>query len=168
MPDDIPAASHAAAVRVRAARPADAGEVERIEHAAFSSDRISRRGLRALITSASARMLVAESEDGLCGYALVLMRRGSRVARLYSLAVLPGAAGGGIGSRLLLAAEVAATAARAGTLRLEVRDDNAPAIALYERRGYRLIGRRADYYADGMAARRYARSLAPHHAAAAA
>ena len=168
MPDATPAASRAADVRVRAARPSDAGELGRIEQAAFSGDRMSIRSLRALITSQSARMLVAEAADGLAGYALVLMRRGSRAARLYSLAVLPEAAGRGIGSRLLYAAEAAATAAGAGTLRLEVRDDNTAAIALYERSGYRRIGGRENYYADGMAARRYARSLMPHNEAATA
>jgi ribosomal protein S18 acetylase RimI-like enzyme len=40
-----------------------------------------------------------------------------------------------------------------------VRVDNVAAIRLYESRGYRNIGRREDYYADGMAAVRYARDL---------
>ena len=34
-------------------------------------------------------------------------------------------------------------------LRLEVRSDNAAAIALYERLGFRQFGRYEDYYADG-------------------
>ena len=40
-----------------------------------------------------------------------------------------------------------------------MRADNAAAIRLYEQRGYRPIGRRADYYEDGATALRYERAL---------
>jgi ribosomal protein S18 acetylase RimI-like enzyme len=49
-----------------------------------------------------------------------------------------------------------------------VRADNRSALRLYESRGYRPIGRREDYYADGMAAIRYARDLRPAPALASA
>ena len=41
-----------------------------------------------------------------------------------------------------------------------MRDDNLPAIRLYERCGYRLIGRYARYYADKADALRYEKLLA--------
>ncbi|MEJ0097539.1 MAG: hypothetical protein WDM84_05845 [Bauldia sp.] len=41
-----------------------------------------------------------------------------------------------------------------------MREDNLPAIRLYERLGYRRIGRHARYYADGADALRYEKPLA--------
>jgi ribosomal protein S18 acetylase RimI-like enzyme len=45
-------------------------------------------------------------------------------------------------------------------LRLEVRADNVAAIRLYERHGYRRIGRLAAYYDDGADGWRYEQPLA--------
>jgi ribosomal-protein-alanine acetyltransferase len=144
---------------IREAHPTDIADLAALEELAFASDRLSRRRLAALARSPTARLLVAHREGELAGYALLLTRRNSRAARLYSLAVAPGRAGRGLGSRLLTAAEAAARERGAESLRLEVRTDNAAAIRLYERHGYRVIGRRDDYYEDGAAALRYARDL---------
>ena len=146
-------------MRIRPAHPSDLDDVLRLEGEAFATDRLTRRRLRALARSASAFLLVAHSGDELAGYVLVLTRSTSRVARLYSLAVSPAVRGRGVGSRLLDAAEAAAQARGADEMRLEVRADNRMAIRLYESRGYQTIGRREEYYADGMAAVRYARDL---------
>ncbi len=54
---------------------------------------------------------------------------------------------------------------RAGTqksrLTLEVRYDNAHAIALYEKLGFRQFGEHEDYYADGATALRYTKTVCP-------
>jgi ribosomal-protein-alanine acetyltransferase len=148
-----------AGIVIREARPGDIEELARLEESAFATDRLSRRRLKALAASATAALLLARSGGRLLGYALVLTRRGSRAARLYSLAVDPQSTGRGVGSRLLAAAESAARTRGATSLRLEVRVDNAAAIRLYEGKGYRPIGRRESYYQDGAAALRYARTL---------
>ena len=62
---------------------------------------------------------------------MILFRAGTGMARLYSLAVHPEMAGKGIGRKLLEAAEDAAFEHDRLFLRLEVREDNASAIALY-------------------------------------
>jgi len=97
----------------------------------------------------------------LLGYALLLFRRRSRVARIYSLVVDAGQRGRGLGRELLADAEVLARRRGARVLRLEVRDDNAAARALYGAAGYREIARRAGYYEDGMDALRLEKPLAP-------
>lgn len=148
------------AIAVRRAEPSDLARLAELEAKAFVGDRLSRRSLAALMKRRSARLLVACRGDTIDGYAVVLTRRGSRVARLYSLAVDPEAAGQGIGSRLLAAAETEAGAAGADRLRLEVRSDNRPAVSLYERRGYAAMGRREAYYEDGAPAFRYEREIA--------
>jgi [ribosomal protein S18]-alanine N-acetyltransferase len=146
-------------LRIREAQSSDIDDLVRLEMKAFASDRLSRRRLRAHTRSPTAGLLVARRGGKIAGYALVLIRRGSHAARLHSLAVEPDAARQGIGSRLLAAAEAAALARGATNLRLEVRTDNAAAIRLYERAGYRMIGRRDGYYEDGAAALRYERDL---------
>jgi ribosomal-protein-alanine acetyltransferase len=145
---------------IRKAETGDIAAIARLEERAFASDRLSRRNIAALSRRPTAACLVAEQGGALAGYALVLFRRGSNAARLYSIAVDPASSGRGIGARLLAAAEAAALAGGAQTLRLEVRTDNDAAIRLYEGRGYRAIGRRESYYADGTAALRYERPLA--------
>jgi ribosomal protein S18 acetylase RimI-like enzyme len=117
------------------------------------------RSIRRLIGRKSARLRVAVGRGELRGYHLVLFRKGSSVARLYSIAVDGTHRGAGIGRRLLADAEGVAAGRRKRALRLEVREDNLSAIRLYQRRGYRLIGRYAGYYADKTDALRYEKPL---------
>jgi ribosomal-protein-alanine acetyltransferase len=145
--------------RIRKGRPSDAARLAELEERIFASDRINRRRFAALAKRPSASVLVALRGDDILGYAILLTRRGIRSARLYSLAVAPEAAGQGIGRRLLAEMERAARRWGAHRLRLEVRADNVRAIRLYEEAGYALIGRRADYYSDGMTALLYAHDL---------
>ncbi len=87
------------------------------------------------------------------------MRHGAKSARLYSLAVDPSQGRRGVGRALLQACERYARARDRGVLRLEVRYDNASAIALYEKMGYRQFGQHEGYYADGAAALRFEKRL---------
>ncbi|OCW55912.1 GNAT family N-acetyltransferase/peptidase C39 family protein [Hoeflea olei] len=147
------------APRIRPATISDIDALDAIEKAVFASDRISRRSFRTLIDRPTAETLVAESETGISGYAMILFRAGAALARLYSLAVAPDHAGRGLGRALLAAAEKAAMDHDRIILRLEVREDNLSAIALYRSAGYRKIGRVDEYYADGMAALRFEKLL---------
>jgi ribosomal protein S18 acetylase RimI-like enzyme len=147
---------------IRKARLADLEALVRIENASFEVDRFSRRSFRYLLTKANAQTLVAEDDSGTpVGYVTLLFHTGVSLARMYSLAVVPGSRGSGLGSTLIEAAETTALANDCVSLRLEVRRDNAESIRLYEKLGYRLFGRHADYYEDHMEALRYEKNLAP-------
>ena len=145
-------------VDIRTATPADLDRLVVIETAAFESDRISRRSFRRQIASPTLRMFVASRAGRIDAYALVAHRRSTGHARLYSLAVDP-AAGRGLGRALMAFCEADARQCNYTGMRLEVREENARAIAIYERAGYRLKGRRADYYEDGTAALLYEKDL---------
>lgn len=145
---------------IREARSTDIDALTRLEAECFASDRLSRRSLASLAKSPSACVLVASSAEGTVGYAVILMRRGSQTARLYSIAVSSEATGRGVGSRLLSAAEDMARRRGASRLHLEVRADNSRAIGLYERSGYRSAGQRLDYYEDGATALLFGRQIA--------
>ncbi|NDW05229.1 GNAT family N-acetyltransferase [Jiella sp. 40Bstr34] len=155
--------THAAAPRfvLRPATVEDVDALVALEDATFVSDRITRRSFKNLLGSSSALILVAEDGTGgkLLGYAALLFRRGTALARLYSIAVDAAAIGQGIGRALLKGAETAAFDRDRICLRLEVREDNERAIRLYRLEGYRPIGRYLDYYADHMPALRFEKTL---------
>jgi len=148
------------AADIRPARASDVDALLAIEHAVFQTDRLSRRSFRRLIDRPSAALLVAEVGAALAGYCIVLFRTGSRTARLYSISTAPRMAGQGMGRMLIEAAEKAAIGRGKRSLRLEVREDNARAIAIYERAGFGMTGRTPDYYQDGTAAIRMEKELA--------
>ena len=147
-------------VTLRPPLPADLDALSALEQRCFDSDRLSRRSFKKWIKRQHDGLIVAESpERELAGYALVLLQPGTRLARLYSIAVDPSRRGQKLGEQLMDAAEDYAHEERRLYLRLEVRKDNAGAIALYEKRGYRLFGLTPDYYEDHEDALRYQKRL---------
>ncbi|MFC6633959.1 GNAT family N-acetyltransferase/peptidase C39 family protein [Microbulbifer taiwanensis] len=133
---------------IRPAAPADVPALHALEQACFDGDRLSRRRLRHWVAAENRVFLVAERAGQLLGYVLVLLRRGTRLARLYSLAVGPAGRGQGIGRALLCAAEEASSHSGRLFMRLEVAENNHSAIALYRQLGYRTFGSYANYYED--------------------
>lgn len=149
-----------ASVRVRRAETSDLDDLVLLEDHTFDSDRLSRAQYRRHLDSDSALVLVASANHrNFLGTAVMFFRKGSRVARLYSIASKPEARGKGVGAALLEAVEAVARQRRCHAVRLEVRDDNASAVRLYERHGYRHIGHYPHYYQDGTHAWRYEKSL---------
>jgi ribosomal protein S18 acetylase RimI-like enzyme len=145
---------------VRRAELSDLDDLVALEQATFDSDRMSRAQYRRHLDSGSASVLVASANHRrFLGTAVVFFRRGSRVARLYSLASRPEARGKGVASALLAAVERTARRRGCHEMRLEVRTDNDGAIRLYERLGYRRFGRVAGFYEDGADAWRYTKPL---------
>jgi ribosomal protein S18 acetylase RimI-like enzyme len=145
---------------VRRATGSDLDDLVALEQRSFCSDRLSRAQYRRHLDSDSALVLVASANHHLfLGSAVLFFRKRSTVARLYSLATQPEARGKGVGAALLEAAAVTARRRCSRALRLEVRTDNAAAIGLYERHGFRRIGRYAQYYEDGADAWRYEKTL---------
>jgi ribosomal protein S18 acetylase RimI-like enzyme len=103
--------------------------------------------------------MVAEQAGEVRGYALVLYRAKSSVGRIYSIAVDPNNVRGGIGSRLLRAAEEACADRGMSRVRLEVEESNLAAISMYTRFGYQITGRTERYYENGAAALRLEKYL---------
>jgi ribosomal-protein-alanine N-acetyltransferase len=146
-------------VSIRAASLSDLDAILALEQAVFSTDRLSRRSLRAFIKSPHRPLLVAVSDNSLAGYALVALRKRAAAARLYSIAVDPRIGRRGVGRALMAACDRYAAAQGRQSLRLEVRCDNAAAIALYERLGFRQFGQYEGYYADGARALRFEKRI---------
>jgi ribosomal protein S18 acetylase RimI-like enzyme len=137
--------------------PGDLDALLALEQAAFTTDRLSRRSFRRFMVSPNAALIVVEQGGRLAGYALVLFRPGSAIARLYSIAVAT--AGRGLGRMLLTASEEAALRRACNALRLEVHEHNAAAIKHYRKAGFQLFGRHLDYYDDRGDALRFEKRL---------
>jgi ribosomal protein S18 acetylase RimI-like enzyme len=147
-------------------RPAVVEDLHRLallENSCFTSDRLSRRQLRYLLTKGKASLLVEAPETGpeLLGYVAILFSKATSMARLYSIAVHPEQQGKGVGRRLLEAAEETAWEHQRAYMRAEVRKDNEASLALFSRLGYRRIGEWHDYYEDHMDAWRLEKRLHP-------
>ncbi len=97
-----------------------------------------------ILPMAGVTLRLAERADGqVAGFAL--LRAIADEAELLLIAVAPAAQQTGIGAALVEDFITLATASGARRLHLEVRDGNT-AIFLYERAGFKLVGRRRDYY----------------------
>lgn len=146
-------------IKIREAGLSDLDGLVALENRCFETDRVSRRSFRRFLERSTARLLVADTGDRIAGYALILLRSGTALARLYSLAVDPDFRGSGLARRLLAASERAAFEEERIVLRLEVRQDNEAAIGLYRASGYRPCGQVPDYYEDGCTALRMEKLL---------
>ncbi len=147
---------------LRLAQPSDLESLLLIESQCFAHDRLSRRSFKHWIKSDRGILLVAESDQDntMLGYALTWCHRGTRLARLYSLAVTPDARGLGLGLALLLDSETRAADRGRLYMRLEVAKHNSRAIELYQQNNYRIFGEFCDYYEDHSDALRMQKTIA--------
>lgn len=137
----------------RAARKSDLTALSELEQRCFSSDQLSRRSFSHFIQSTQANLSVMEQTEAgqtrILGYLLLLFRRGTNLARLYSIAIDPDFRGRGLAKLMMIEAEAQARLREAAFLRLEVRIDNKIAVELYRKAGYHPIAKLPGYYEDG-------------------
>lgn len=153
-----------ASLRLREVMPGDLEALLSLEEKSFATDRLSRRSFRHWITTTERAFIVAEIESRLVGYILVIYHRGTRLARIYSLATDEAWRGRGIARQLIEAGEQAARDSGRLFIRLEVSISNQPAIRLYESLGYRRFGIYRDYYDDHTDALRYQKRIRHYQA----
>lgn len=94
------------------------------------------------------KYLVAHERGVIIGYAGIALA--GNVADIHNIAVIPSHRRQGIASHLLDELERWAIAKNVEALMLEIREGNDEALPLYEKRGYRTISRRDNYYAPGI------------------
>ena len=137
---------------VRPATPADAEVVAALEAANLGVDAWSE----ALVADGIAgglptvRYLVAERDGAVVGHAVASVV--GDIAELQRIAVAPAHRRHGLASALLDAVVAAARAEGADRLLLEVREDNAGALAFYAAHDFVEVDRRRRYYQDGATA----------------
>jgi ribosomal protein S18 acetylase RimI-like enzyme len=115
--------------------------------------------LRASFDDPAQRILVADDGDGLVG-SIIVIDKGDGAAGLSMLAVDPARQAGGLGNRLLDAAEAYAAAHfGARTIHMTVIKQRPALIDYYVRRGYRLTGTEEPFPNDERFGRPVARDL---------
>ncbi|MFT2089530.1 peptidase C39 family protein [Paraglaciecola sp. 2405UD69-4] len=147
------------AVAIRDVAMADLASLIAIETACFETDRLSKRSFLYWIKAVNRVFLVAYKGETIVGYGLVIMRKGTGLARLYSIAIAPDYAGQGIGRALMEALEKATLLAGKLFLRLEVETTNKSAIGLYQSLGYKIFGDYQGYYENNRDAFRMQKSI---------
>ena len=117
--------------------------------------------MRQLIRQPDAATWIAEQDGRIYGFGLVEWAReaGETVAYIQTLEVLLESRGRGVGGELLRRMENSARVAAAGAIWLHVDAENAAAIRVYERSGYRVSGREENYYGRGRAGLIYTKPL---------
>jgi ribosomal protein S18 acetylase RimI-like enzyme len=133
-----------------------------IEEVCFQPpQRFTRRYMRQLLASPDAATWIAEQDGRMAGFAIVewAQQITSIVAYIATIEVLPQHRGRRIGADLLRRIEGSANAERAIEIWLHVDLENAAAIHLYERAGYRNSGRADHYYARNRPAAIYVKNL---------
>jgi [ribosomal protein S18]-alanine N-acetyltransferase len=145
--------------RVRPAHHQDDSAILTLEEL-FPSDRMSLRSVRHFLKSPSAHTWVAELDGAVVGNLILLTRKNSGTARVYSVVVAPQARGRRFAERLVRAAEERARQLGLHRIKLEVRVDNAAARGLYAKLGYAEDAQLPGYYEDGSDGLRLCHELA--------
>ena len=156
-------------LRIRAARPADAGELTALIRSAYrgedsragwtseadlvEGERISADQVRAMISDGGSLMLVAEQEGAIVA-CCQLRNQGAGLAYFGTFAVSPQAQGAGLGRQPMTEAEHQAIATFGATrLEMTVLAPQDKLIAYYERRGFHRTGETRPFPADPIYAR---------------
>jgi len=134
--DDVPAL-HALVERAYRGDAARAGWTHEAD--LLDGQRSDAASLNALLGKAGNRILLAHDGDALIG-SVALLPTGPAIAHLGMLAVDPARQDGGVGKRLIEAAEQEAAAAHAYAIEMTVIRQRPELIAWYARRGYRPTG----------------------------
>lgn len=132
---------------IREATLEDLDIIHYIETNCFDSDRISKRSLRNMILNPNSHLLVYTHYNKTAGYILTLFPLRSKLARHYSIAILPEYRKRGIAKKLLK--NVERRSIGSAGFKLEVRKSNVIAAKLYKDLGYMSRRLKKQYYEDG-------------------
>ena len=128
------------AVRFCEAHIAEAAELEK----KYFSEPWSQNSLRLLCTEDYPSFAVCDADGSLVGY--LSAAKAFDELQIINVAVREDMRGKGIGSLLMRTADSYCLENSLVSISLEVRESNAPAIALYERSGYAPLGIRKNFY----------------------
>lgn len=138
---------------IRKAKIKDLDDLVEIEKSAFDQNYyylISKSQFNYLLTKANAEIWLAFQGEVKCGMIVLLYRKNSHYARLYSISVLPDFQGRGIGNQLMAHGQKSIIAKGLKEIRQEVRSDNKKLIKKYKKDGFKIYVKQSKYYPDGV------------------
>ncbi|MCJ7423350.1 ribosomal protein S18-alanine N-acetyltransferase [Candidatus Bathyarchaeota archaeon] len=121
-----------------------------IEVECFGKEAFTRKQIASLLTDYNSISLVAKEDGKIAGFVIgmVSIETDSPIGHILTLDVSPQYRRKRIGLRLLQEIERIFSKKGVGTCYLEAREDNLQALNLYEKTGYKRIGRLKNYYGD--------------------
>lgn len=108
-------------------------------------EKLYKRWLDKSIESEDEKVIVISRDDNICGFVTVDLRHNS-MAKIGLLAVHPSCQGRGIGSELLDQVESIAKSSGKESIEVATQLANKPAIALYEKNGYKIYDKKFIYH----------------------
>ncbi len=138
--------------QIRQANLNDLNSLISLEQESFNKKKYhltNPRQFKYLLTKANAEIWLAEIDNEIIGMSVLLFRRNTHTARLYSICVSPSKQGGNIGKDLFIHAQQRTKAKNLGTMSLEIRSDNTKHRQRYTALGYVQTKILPDYYPDG-------------------
>ncbi|MGB9728714.1 MAG: ribosomal protein S18-alanine N-acetyltransferase [Thermoprotei archaeon] len=135
---------------IRQARLSDLDSIYKIEVISFGYEAFSKEFLLEMLFKFPEFFIVAEKDNKIIGYLSALIEGYfNKTCHLLSIAVLPEYRNRGIGSLLLKHLIDLVKIKGIGSIILEVKKDNRPAISVYEKFGFKIVGYKHRYYRDG-------------------
>ena len=148
---------------IRPATEADLAAIMRIEHECFATDAWAEATMLTELLAHHTHYFVAHDDNELLGYVGVAAVAGNSQADINTIAVARKARRQGLAGAMLQRAIDTAGSLGAAELFLDVRADNAPARALYEKFGFEQLSLRKGYYQpDNVDAVVMRRAIKPH------
>jgi len=119
-----------------------------IEMECFEKEAFTKQQIAYLLTDYNSISLVAKLKDEIVGFIIgrIYVERKSLAGHILTIDVSPVHRRKGIATRLLQEIERIFKEKGVGVCHLEVREDNVAALRLYQKSGYRIIGRLKNYY----------------------
>ena len=126
------------------------GKLYEIEKQSFQKEAFSKQQIGYLLTDYNAIGLAARVNGEIVGFAIgrISAARGTPYGHILTIEALPSHRRKGIAEKLLKDLEALFKEKGAVESRLEVREDNAAAISLYQKLGYKRVGKLEKYYKD--------------------
>lgn len=134
---------------IRTATCADIPQILAIQEESFADGHICARQWRYLMTKAKGRVLVAQDDNTLLGYLVLLAPKHSKSCRVYTIAVAYSQRRAGVGSQLIEQAKRAALAFQKTRLHLEMRTSSRSLSAFYQHLNFRRLQTLTNYYGAG-------------------
>lgn len=150
-------------MNLRAYKPADLDAMHALDVVCFARPfRFSRSAMKRFAEANKARVVIAEIDGTLAGFCILHIEPAAdaRAGYIVTLDVAPSHRRTGIARAIMQEVERQAIDAGCALIMLHVFTANAEAIAFYERLGFDVSHREADFYGAGRAALVYVKRLA--------
>jgi ribosomal-protein-alanine N-acetyltransferase len=137
-------------ITIESASTKDADRLYEIETECFGKEAFTKKQIAQLLLDYNSVSLLARCDGRVVGFIMGRLHVEEEVlaGHILTLDVLPAVRGRGIGRRLLREIENIFVQKNISESYLEAREDNVGALRLYERMGYKKIGKLKNYYGD--------------------